>query len=213
MKRFLIFLSALLITGCVSAPVQEEMVTNAYESEEFGVYVRLFQKEAETRKLELSLPTLDRSLRIYKVDNFSKDLEKQYVIGLCVKTAGEITIYISKTAWNEYDSQQREMLLFHELGHCVLNLEHDKSLDSAGVPNDIMYPINFDSIYYFKYRKFYLDRMFKKVLDNMKDGGGMQAAETISTCRWGLKFHKGKIIRASTGKDQRSPPTRKAGKI
>lgn len=189
------------------------MVSNPKESQEFGVYVRLFQKEGETRNVELTMPTLDRSLRIYGVDKFSQSLEDDGVIGLCVKTAGEITIYLSKPHWDSYDSQQREMLIFHELGHCVLNLEHDRSLDSDGVPNDLMYPVNFDSLYYFRYRKFYLDHLFKKVSKENKDDTPT-SEETVSTCRWGLSYQNGKVVRVPiTGKTKRHRTTHRTGNI
>jgi hypothetical protein len=146
------------------------MVYNPIETEEFGVYVRLFQKEAQSRDVDLTMPTLDRTLRVYQVDRFQQDFEDNGVIGLCVKTSGALSIYVSKRHWDSYDSQQREMLVFHELGHCVLNLDHDRSMDFEGVPNDLMYPVNFDSLYYYKYRKFYLDHLFKKVAKNKADG-------------------------------------------
>jgi len=203
--RFLLPLLATLIVGCASTPAyQDAYATNPSESEEFGVYVRLFQLEAEKRGVQLSMPNLDRSLRIYKVDNFNEELQKKYVIGLCIKTATEVDIYIDRDSWNSYDSQQRELLLFHELGHCVLDLEHDKSTDSEGLPDDIMFPVNFDSYEYYKYRTFFLDRMFKKV--SKKKDNPAPVGETVYTCRWGLKYRKGKVYRDKSGKDQRYSP-------
>lgn len=188
------------------------MVYNPRESQDFGVYIRLFQKEAEARNVTLTPLTLDRSLRIYKVDKFNREMQDEGVIGLCVKTASEISIYINTPKWNSYDSQQREMLVFHELGHCILNLEHDRSLDSDGVPNDLMYPVNFDSLYYNKYRKFYLDHLFKKIANNPADTPVPE--ETVSTCRWGLTYQNGKVTSDPIpGKAKRRNPTRKAGNI
>lgn len=212
MKKFLTLLAASLIVGCSTTQTREQMVYSPVESEDFGVYVRLFQKEAETRNLDLHIATLDRSLRIYKVDKFEQDFEDAGVIGLCVKTAGQLSIYVSRRHWNSYDSQQREMLIFHELGHCALNLEHDQSLDSEGVPNDLMYPVNFDSLYYYKYRKFYLDHMFSKITKRDEEGGAEQE-DRISTCKWGLIYSDGKVKRDTLRKNQRHTPAFKTRKF
>lgn len=203
----------LLAVGCSTAPKEEPIISNPVEAEEFGVYIRLFQREAEVRGLDLYMPKLDRSLRVYKVDKFNQELQDDSVIGLCVKNSGRVNIYIDKTAWNTSDSLQREMLLFHELGHCALDLDHDRSLDSSGVPNDIMYPVSFDSLYYYKYRKFYLDRMFKKAGDRIKNGSSDTKEETISACRWGLEYSNGKLTHAFPRKSKRSYKPGEASKF
>ena len=44
-----------------------------------------------------------------------------------------IDIYIDNSYWEKADSAIRKKLIFHELGHDVLNLEHSRN------PNDYMY--------------------------------------------------------------------------
>ena len=209
-----IFLSALLflLIGCATEPKPAPTVAadpgvlalNINESEDFGVYVRLFQLEMSNRGMDLSMPNLDRSLRIYIVEKFNKELQDDSVIGLCAKTSGRLSIYIDKNTWDKYDSLQREMLIFHELGHCALNLGHDKSLDTNGIPNDIMYPVSFDALYYYKYRKFYLDRLFERAKEQQKEGKVNANSETISSCHWGLELKNGKLTHVLPRKSKRS---------
>ena len=44
-----------------------------------------------------------------------------------------------RSAWDKYSETEREVLVWHELGHCVLGLGHDARVDVDG-PVSIMYP-------------------------------------------------------------------------
>jgi hypothetical protein len=49
--------------------------------------------------------------------------------GVCIKWSdGYREIQISPERWDEYSNLEQEQLLFHELGHCVFDLEHDDSM-------------------------------------------------------------------------------------
>ena len=48
--------------------------------------------------------------------------------GVCIKWSdGYKEIQISPERWDEYSDLEQEQLIFHELGHCVFDLEHDDS--------------------------------------------------------------------------------------
>ena len=54
---------------------------------------------------------------------------------------GSNEIKINQKYWNNASDMQREQLIFHELGHCILNRDHDDShVDIQGFmcPNSIM---------------------------------------------------------------------------
>lgn len=70
-------------------------------------------------------------------------------VGLCqMWSNGERVITIDRsffdieTANAEYDLHI-EQVVFHELGHCVLNLDHTDTELSNGWPSSIMYPYSF----------------------------------------------------------------------
>jgi len=161
-------------------PVASQVI-NPKETEEFGSYIRLFRAEASSRNILLNL----ESLRIYKVDRFNQDLEDRGVVGLCTYIGDKVVILIRMADWESYDTLQRELLVFHEMGHCVLGLPHDNSTDDSEVPTDIMYPYNFPSYYYNFRRKAFLDRLFGKVAENLnKKNPDQKLQHKTIYCQW-----------------------------
>lgn len=58
--------------------------------------------------------------------------------GVCtVYSNGYKEITINKDLWDNYSQEQKEQLVYHELGHCVLNKKHDNTLKEY-CPNSIM---------------------------------------------------------------------------
>lgn len=50
-------------------------------------------------------------------------------MGLCTSWSdGRREITIDKEYWDEQDDLGKEQLMYHELGHCAMNLSHDASL-------------------------------------------------------------------------------------
>lgn len=85
-------------------------------------------------------------------------------IGLCV-TYHRVTgtyreVLIDRSSWFFMDHWQREMLVFHELGHCVLGRKHDSTLIN-GWPRSLMYPqaAAISSSRYKTYRDFYVKEL------------------------------------------------------
>lgn len=54
----------------------------------------------------------------------------------------ESEIKIVESKWNQMNEGQRTMLIFHELGHCLMNLSHDSNMleDKYACPESVMYP-------------------------------------------------------------------------
>jgi len=67
--------------------------------------------------------------------------------------------------WADLNDMFRETLLYHELGHCLLDRTHDSSLwipdglDFA-LPNSIMYPELPNLDFYSRYRAHYIQELF-----------------------------------------------------
>lgn len=72
---------------------------------------------------------------------------------------GSNEIKINRKYWSNINDEMREQLMFHELGHCVLERDHDNShIDLQGVmcPNSIMRSWAFNYIEIFNcYKKNY----------------------------------------------------------
>jgi len=78
--------------------------------------------------------------------HFKRDLPGSQ-IGLCRRWTKEV--FLSEPFWEISTDLQREMLVFHELGHCVLNqfLHRDNSIMQAFMMSDA---------HYWKYRDAYI---------------------------------------------------------
>lgn len=56
-------------------------------------------------------------------------------------------IQLDQKYWDNADDLDRESLMFHELGHCVLNRDHDEEFEPSHIfilrPRSLMYPVSF----------------------------------------------------------------------
>lgn len=133
--------------------------------EETKTIVEEFTKQANKRFL---YPDMSR-LTVEIKDNI-EDLseEKNFVtVGICyTNTIINITgpyIVLRRKSWNYLTPVEREQLLFHELGHCILEREHDETkIEFRGrrIPTSIMYPHILDEIDYREDRERYIDELF-----------------------------------------------------
>ena len=120
----LIVLVSLLIAGCGRAgswPVELNEYVERYAamSRDYGVY--------NDRVEHVLIEFTDRTM-----------LGSESVVGLCETEPNRIRI--KRSAWDQYDWARRQVLVFHELGHCVHAFQHRDSLDPAtGWPTSIMY--------------------------------------------------------------------------
>lgn len=54
-------------------------------------------------------------------------------------SSGASKVIIDKTLWDGFSREQQQNLIFHELGHCELNLKHNDRF-SGDCPVTLMYP-------------------------------------------------------------------------
>lgn len=98
------------------------------------------------------------------VAGFFKKLDKP-TVGLCTSyEEGSRKIEIDPDYWQSVNALGKEQLVFHELGHCALNLDHNSNmldLHEAGmIPASIMYPYVFgEEPYYEEFRNYYIKEL------------------------------------------------------
>lgn len=65
-------------------------------------------------------------------------------IARCVIHAnGDRAVEVDPSVWARFNDDEREEMIFHELGHCALDLGHTTDLNSEGCPVSIMFPFAF----------------------------------------------------------------------
>ena len=89
------------------------------------------------------------------------------VVGVCkVWTDGYRQIEIDPTYWNNMNvpDSKRKALIYHELGHCILNRGHDSStIDYPGygtIPKTIMNPYLMDAFTWVGLQTYYINELF-----------------------------------------------------
>lgn len=133
---------------------------------EIEPYVQTFRAEAGRRKRVIAADNLIIRFGI---------LQGNAVCGECLTEAGKtprITLSADVSCWKNANSDQRECLVFHELGHCLLNRPHrsDRFPNGAYVslmnPGDVSvyatctYDVGGDACDKRARRPYYLDELF-----------------------------------------------------
>jgi len=119
-------------------------------------YVDLFIEESLKRGILVDRN--DINIGMGENDEFAYEVRDNTmisVLGYC--RPDRKTIRIKESHWTMISDVEREIIIFHELGHCVLFLDH---FDDA---IDIMNSRRMEPILYFQHRQDLLDRMIKRV--------------------------------------------------
>lgn len=116
-----LYYALILLIGCSVGPGTPPLL----------MYVKRFEHEC---KRLVTIPVLFADLQGRSAGN-------------CQIRGGIRRIYIDYKEWMQYSDLGKEQLVFHELGHCVLNrYKHDDTfIQIRGVlmPRSIMYPVVF----------------------------------------------------------------------
>lgn len=84
---------------------------------------------------------------------------------VCDRRQSPHVIYVSQAFWSDdyWSEASHRAAVYHELGHCLLGLGHDRS-ELAGKPRSLMYPALFGGDVYAQHEADYLDRLFAAAL-------------------------------------------------
>ena len=102
---------------------------------------------------EMSSPMLQ--IRLASLDSYGSS-----VIGLCETSSNLRRVTFDPDFWNSVSETQRELLVHHELGHCVLYRGHRTAVLSSGNYASLMYPIIMRSSTYLDNYAYYQDELF-----------------------------------------------------
>lgn len=137
----------MISTGCAQA----EQIEGVMAPNDVMPYVLQFQWQGLLHGRDISLDGLDIKL--------SNTLDRPQNVGECHMQSKRVILRLDYWLYaNEY---LRELLVFHELGHCLLNRKHNNALDTAiGMPSSVMNFSLFNEYYYYANREQYLAELF-----------------------------------------------------
>jgi len=98
-------------------------------------YVESFVFEANQRGVNLSIDSLGIDITFQNIGDPS-------VLGLCNRDpdGNGLAIDIDPVYWKLAEELRKEYVMYHELGHCVLNRDHTTASDGSGTCLSIMEP-------------------------------------------------------------------------
>jgi len=134
--------------------------SNEFDNEieaELQAHFDNFVVEASAHGMEISLIHLD-------IGGYLENIEQRGTLGQCkTYSNGSKTVIIDQPYWNQVNELQREYLVFHELGHCILNRDHKDVKDENGNCLSIMQSGESEckGIYDLQNRQSLLDELFE----------------------------------------------------
>jgi hypothetical protein len=141
-----------ITSGCGLAPKHTETLN---VDPAFSRYVSRFEAESADHGRTVRISDLVMSFGQVDLDGETGGR------GVCAYAEGETpVITVSQEAWLSSTDAEREELVFHELGHCVLRLKHVAGVNEEGIPSSIMDPIEIKSSIYSQNRAYYLKTLF-----------------------------------------------------
>lgn len=168
MRPALVLLLLILALSCQSppqpAPAPEPVQYNV--PDEVEPYVQIFRDLARQHRQTVQSDNL--------VITFGKTTDNN-ACGQCLLAAGKtprITLSTDPLCWKQASTQERECLVLHELGHCLLKRAHLTTRFPAGMytslmnPDDVgvyatcRYPIDNDACDRRPRREYYVNELF-----------------------------------------------------
>ena len=128
------FFSIIFIQACISDDflVQEEQYQQ-YNNVDIALwpYFESFEKEALNNDLRFDLNALEITGEIEKIP-------EQGVAGTCQYGLHVSHVTIDEKFWNSASFLEREFVVYHELGHCVLERNHTEASFVNGICKSLM---------------------------------------------------------------------------
>ena len=144
---------SLIIISIFFSCSQDDYENSEINNLEFEPYLNTFLEEANFRGYDYS----NNNIQFYFADIITPNR-----VGLCY---GNDRIVIDREYWYNASEIKKEFLIFHELGHCILNREHKNQKTNSGECLSYLKGSenNFDcsfNLHSSIWRKYYLDELF-----------------------------------------------------
>jgi len=142
-RKFTWLVLVVLVTGC----------GRDYRVSGFESYVDSFKAAAKTVGHELTINDL--------IIEFGKPASEN-ADATCYQGAGTPRIAVDRSRWEKMEEMKRTALLFHEMGHCVLERRHKEGIAEKGCPSSVMYPYTLSNDCFTEYKIQYETELFSE---------------------------------------------------
>jgi hypothetical protein len=149
-----IMIGTLFFQSCA----KEKEKTDLYQIDsEFSSFVQTFEATSVTQGADVSIN--DLVLEFGSTPTMNET-------GVCEITEGETPrVTINERIWTNLNTMDRQEVIFHELGHCVLRRKHQDGTVTVGgywgtIPSSIMYPYRIPGSIYEPNQEFYDEELF-----------------------------------------------------
>ncbi len=121
-------------------------------------YVERFEDYGKYTYADGSYKIPEMKIAVRPLDNFNILLIGSGALGYCSWLSK--TIVIKEKFWKNASDVEKEMVVFHELGHCALDRLHKSVTDPWGDQISVMFPRIFNPTLYKDNREYYVDELF-----------------------------------------------------
>jgi len=157
MKKLLLLL-ILVLPGCGTIDITDIFIDKKLEIHpDLKKYVTKFEKVAKHHNKNIKI---DNLILTFADDLGKNDVRNASIIGKCYYEDTPRVVIDEDHFYNSLDGNEKELLVFHELGHCILKRKHLKTKTKKGTPKSIMYPILFSGDTYSYHYKYYMKELF-----------------------------------------------------
>lgn len=159
MRTFSLIILTLLLLSCttIDRSLVNSTTSITYIHPTLIPILMDFEYEATVRGVFLTRDNL--SMNFGEI----RDKPTSKVVGYCMKSSlGRMTLMFHTPSWDFMDEYEQEALVFHELGHCLLDrAKHCDTISyKMGGPISLMNQWVLDSSYYKSHREEILDELF-----------------------------------------------------
>ncbi|MBK8505546.1 MAG: hypothetical protein IPL46_27115 [Saprospiraceae bacterium] len=160
-KYFIILILFIFVEACYENPFISDEVTS--ENDQYPGVDRMLWSHFQTFEIEAAKRRILVDLATENILGSLTDLSGTHVAGQCTYNYNQPNkITIDLPIWNNASHLRREMIVFHELGHCFLSRDHHDVSFSNGLCKSIMRSGTCccQDAYTQNNRAYYLDELF-----------------------------------------------------
>lgn len=154
-SAFVILITLLTLASCS----KDSNESNPAIASELQSYFDDFAQEGRARGINIDYSTIDISAYVTQI-------EETGVVGQCARYSnGMAEVTVDQPFWRVATQWQRELVMFHELGHCILHLDHNDASGQGNRCESIMHSgttQNCNMVYNANTRSEMLDELFEQ---------------------------------------------------